>query len=88
MRILALLLLSIAVASSQSFNEFDVSDATIPTDEILSGGPPRDGIPSIDHPVFIQPAAADYMRDTDEVISVTIGKETRAYPLRITDRAA
>ena len=71
-----------AVAEGR-YNEFDMSNATIPLSEIRSGGPPRDGIPSIDRPTFISPNAADYMLDTDEVLSVTIGTETRAYPLRI-----
>lgn len=71
------------VADERAYNGFDLSNATIPRNEIHSGGPPRDGIPSIDHPVFIQPATADYMLDTDEVVSVTVDEETRAYPLRI-----
>ncbi len=65
------------------FNGFDVSNAAIPTSEILSGGPGRDGIPSIDKPKFIRPGAASFMSPNDLVISVTIGDETRAYPLRI-----
>lgn len=62
---------------------FDLTQAIIPKREILSGGPPRDGIPSVDAPVFISPEAATFMEDTDLVVSVTLGGETRAYPLRI-----
>jgi len=75
-----------AVATPQSrgaFNGFNVSSSTIPTSEILSGGPGRDGIPSIDKPKFIQPSAANFMLPDDLVVSVTIGDKTRAYPLRI-----
>ncbi|MEA2068370.1 MAG: DUF3179 domain-containing protein [Verrucomicrobiota bacterium] len=79
---LAILLVA-GVAAADRFNGFDLSNAVIPVREIRSGGPPRDGIPSIDHPKFISSGAADYMRDTDEVLSVTVGEETRAYPLRI-----
>jgi Protein of unknown function (DUF3179) len=64
-------------------NGFDLSNATIPADEILPGGPPRDGIPSIDEPRFISPRNAVFMRDDDLVISLSVGGETRAYPLRI-----
>jgi hypothetical protein len=64
-------------------NGFDVSNAIIPENEILSGGPPRDGIPSIDAPKFVRPEKADYMRPDDIVISLTHGSETRGYPLRI-----
>ncbi len=57
---------------------------TIPYDEILSGGPPRDGIPSIDHPQFITPEqAADWLADTEPVIALIIGTDARAYPLQI-----
>ena len=40
-------------AAAQTINGFDLSNATIPLKEIMSGGPPRDGIPSIDRPKFI-----------------------------------
>ncbi len=66
-----------------SFNGFNVSNATIPTSEILSGGPGRDGIPSIDRPKFVRPNAANFMLPDDLVVSITIGHKTRAYPLRI-----
>ena len=65
------------------FNGFVVSNATIQLDDILSGGPPRDGIPAIDNPRFITPSEADFMQGDDEVVSVTFGNETRTYPLRI-----
>ncbi len=51
--------------------------------EILSGGPPKDGIPAIDGPNFI--AAADETRigDREPVITVEIeGEIPRAYPIR------
>ena len=75
--------LAAAEAALGRRNGFDLSNAVIPQEDILSGGPPRDGIPSIDQPKFIEPDGADYMKDDDEVISVTLGGETRAYPLRI-----
>jgi len=65
------------------FLGFDVSNATIPTSEILRGGPPRDGIPSIDRPKFMRPDEARFMRNGDLVVSLRVGEETRAYPLRI-----
>jgi hypothetical protein len=75
-----------AIAARQSrapFNGFNVSNAIIPTGEILSGGPGRDGIPSIDQPRFVGPGAAGFMLPGDLVVSLTIGDQTRAYPLRI-----
>lgn len=64
-------------------NGFAVANATIPVGEILSGGPPRDGIPSIDRPTFVKPDAAQFIQPNDLVVSVTVGNRTRAYPLRI-----
>lgn len=66
-----------------TMNGFDLNNAIIPVRDILSGGPPRDGIPSIDAPQFIQPSQADFMKDEDLVVSVTFDGQTRAYPLRI-----
>ncbi len=68
---------------AQGFNGFDVSNATIDTGAILSGGPPRDGIPSIDEPKFVDVDAVDYLRDDDIVVGLVMGNVTRAYPLRI-----
>ena len=57
---------------------------TIDYGEILSGGPPRDGIPSIDEPQFItQAEAAGWLAGNEPVIAVEIGGEARAYPLQI-----
>jgi hypothetical protein len=57
---------------------------TIDYQEILSGGPPRDGIPSIDDPQFIdQAAAAAWLADNEPVISLEIDGDARAYPLQV-----
>ena len=64
-------------------NGFDVSNSLVPREEIRAGGPPRDGIPAIDHPKFIGTEKADFLKADDIVISVTHGTETRAYPLRV-----
>ncbi len=66
-------------------NGFRFSHATIPTQEIFRGGPPRDGIPAILEPRFVsmETADADYMEDEDLVLSITVNETTRAYPYRI-----
>ena len=59
---------------------FDIH--SVPYTEILPGGPPRDGIPPIDSPVFfIAGDAPDYMRAQEPVIALEIGDEAKAYPL-------
>jgi hypothetical protein len=57
---------------------------TIDYDEILSGGPPRDGIPSIDQPQFVDPdEAAGWLAGNEPVIALEIAGDARAYPLQI-----
>jgi hypothetical protein len=50
--------------------------------EILSGGPPKDGIPSIDDPSFAPPEAVDLPAE-EAVIAINSAAEARAYPLRM-----
>jgi hypothetical protein len=52
--------------------------------EARSGGPPRDGIPSIDEPAFVSASAADdRLDDGDIVFGAARGGEAKAYPQRI-----
>lgn len=67
-------------------NGFGLANSTIPIRDIRSGGPGRDGIPSIDNPRFVSASDVDFLKKDDSVLSVTIAGETRAYPLRILDR--
>lgn len=67
---------------ANAYNGFDVNGASVPVNAIQRGGPPRDGIPSIDKPVFV--AAKDArLRDDDRVLGVAIAGVARAYPVRI-----
>ena len=51
--------------------------------EIMSGGPPKDGIPALDDPDFVTVADKDGLTDREPVIAVEIdGAEPRAYPVR------
>ena len=56
---------------------------SINLDEIQSGGPPKDGIPSIDNPKFIPVAEVKDLADSEPVIGLIINGKARAYPLRI-----
>jgi hypothetical protein len=57
---------------------------SISFDELLSGGPPRDGIASIDKPAFINPDEAKaWLKDNEPVIALEIEGDARAYPLQI-----
>lgn len=57
---------------------------TIPYDELLAGGPPRDGIPSIDDPQFVTLEEAEaWLAGNEPVIALEIDGDARAYPLQI-----
>jgi len=51
--------------------------------EIVPGGPPPDGIPSIDDPVFAPIEAVDDVEPGEAVLVFERGDETRIYPIRI-----
>lgn len=70
-------------SSAQSVNGFDLSELSIDASEVLSGGPPRDGIPSLDEPKFISVDQVTYLRNDDILLSLQRGETVRAYPFRI-----
>lgn len=62
----------------------DFTNTTIDNwDEILSGGPPKDGIPALDNPEFLPALKKHRLKPNEPVITVAIaGEEERAYPIR------
>ena len=88
-RIASLLLLAVVLTSlswalaGAEKNGFDLSNATIPVNQILNGGPPRDGIPALSDPVLIEATEADYLEPQDRVIGIMIEGVARAYPISI-----
>lgn len=66
-----------------ALERFDTSNAIISIDRILTGGPPPDGIPSIDEPKFVSVGDVEFLRTKDEVVIYTRGDDTRIYPFRI-----
>lgn len=61
---------------------------TIPNDEVYDGGPGKDGIPSLDNPIFLEAndiEVASYMNDDDLVVGIVRGSRSKAYPHRILD---
>ena len=57
----------------------------LPADEVLSGGPGKDGIPSINNPQFIEQGEITNIADDELVVAVKIENETRLYPHEILD---
>ncbi len=62
---------------------FDVSRRKIPLEEIVSGGPPKDGIPALRSPKFVPVEKATFLARDDEVVGLVVQGEARAYPIRI-----
>src|SRR6266498_2147027 len=62
----------------------DLSKTLVPLEEIVSGGPPPDGIPAIDRPNFMTSAEADaWLKPKEPVVALEINGDARAYPLQI-----
>ncbi len=51
--------------------------------KLLSGGPPKDGIPSIDAPTYISASKADWLSDGELGLGIFYKNEARFYPFRI-----
>ncbi|WP_300583802.1 DUF3179 domain-containing protein [Marivita sp.] len=83
----AVLLASSAVASPEFWRhewpQTDFEKTSVPNwVEILSGGPPKDGIPALDNPSFVRASGKTGIDPTEPVITLEIGTEARAYPIR------
>ena len=62
----------------------DFSIHSVSYNEILSGGPPKDGIPAINNPRFVSIAEADsWLRPLEPVVLLEINGEAKAYPIQI-----
>jgi hypothetical protein len=82
------------VEQAEASPEEDVQSALVPgiegdwtplvdVNEIISGGPPPDGIPAIDEPRFLRAGDVGFLDDREPVIVVEIEGEARAYPLQV-----
>jgi len=71
-------------ARAESEFETDFSKHSVPYSEILSGGPPKDGIPALKDMRFITVSAADeWLKPVEPVILVEVGEDAKAYPIQI-----
>ena len=77
-----------AAAASPEFWKFewpdtDFTKTSVGWTEIMSGGPPKDGIPALDEVVFLKVADESKLTDREAVITVELeGSLPRAYPIR------
>lgn len=80
--VLTSIILFAQIALSQSKKGFELQNSIIPVAEIKDGGPPKDGIPSIDKPVFL-PAAQGNLQSGDRVLGIMENGIAKAYPIKI-----
>lgn len=74
----------LAVCAVFFLSGFDYSRHSIPVDEIFSGGPPKDGIPSLDQPRFMTSnQAKNFVKDGDRVLGLARNGHAKAYPVKI-----
>ena len=54
-------------------------------EEIEWGGVPKDGIPALDRPGFVEASKTAFWKDDERVFGIFLGSEAKAYPHRILD---
>lgn len=92
-KILLLALLQIVVISStisliqsvHAYNlyEFDLSRSIIPINDIYQGGPPKDGIPALDFPKFVDTDKVTFLDPKERVLGIVLNGVIKAYPIKI-----
>jgi len=71
-------------SSERAISVTDGEKHSVPLDEILAGGPPKDGIPSIDEPKFIKTSEANnWLGDDSPGLGIEINGIARFYPYQI-----
>lgn len=74
-----------SINNTNGGNNNNTSEWLIPKDEVLDGGPGKDGIPALQNPEFITTAEASYLSDDDLLLGFADGDDIRAYPHPILD---
>lgn len=70
--------------ASTDWPNTDFTKHSVPLNEIVSGGPPKDGIPPIDDPEFESlTEAADRIAPNEPVIGLVVNGQAKAYPLSV-----
>ncbi|PCJ47535.1 MAG: hypothetical protein COA99_00550 [Moraxellaceae bacterium] len=77
------ILLEGSTSAAMELNGFTIVEPLVPVTEILHGGPPRDGIPSLDEPKFIAASDNTFLQPNDRVLGVSLNGIQRAYPIGI-----
>jgi len=72
------------IASWLALSGFNLSPSLVPTGDIISGGPAKDGIPALTNPAIETGKTANrWLKPNDRIMGVVIKGKARAYPIRI-----
>ncbi len=85
MKNLLFLVMLALLGCSKDDNNGSSADWLIPSDEVVDGGPGKDGIPSIENPQFDIATDNTYLNDQDLVVGIVHDGAAKAYPHRILD---
>jgi hypothetical protein len=75
--------LSLPSALRQAIDHPSLPEPLVDPAEVVSGGPPPDGIPPVDEPTFLAPEAVDWLAGDEPVVALQVADEHRAYPVQI-----
>lgn len=78
-----LLPVSTSAVLGKTLNGFDLQGSLVPAQQIMQGGPPRNGIPAIDRPRYQPAHEIRYLKDDDLVLGLVYNGIAKAYPTRI-----
>lgn len=73
------------VGDNPSLSPRESATWSIPVDDVLNGGPGKDGIPALEDPNFISGNTSGILLDSDLVLGYKNGEDVRAYPHMILD---
>ncbi len=74
----------ILLAAGRDLEPFDVTYHTVRLEDIIPGGPPRDGIPALDSPRFVDAREGErFLSGGDRVLGVEHNGVAKAYPISI-----
>lgn len=74
----------IMLAAVLMFASFTTTPSIVPPEQIISGGPPKDGIPALTYPKTVSAeVAGSWLKPEDRILGIVIDGKARAYPIRI-----
>ena len=71
------------VGLAQDKNGFNLENSLVPVNQILRGGPAKDGIPAIDNPRFVVTDNVDFLRLDSPILGLEYKGIVKAYPINI-----